>query len=108
MTAITPARARTPKIIKVELEGELAGWWAECRSANDLPARLYGDLAAIGDANAEALVKLAETLDKIVVSHNFPNATTGELAESMLDVAPDALAALAEGWSRKAFAPDPS
>ena len=47
-------------------------------------------------------------MDRIVVSHNFPDVTTGELAASMLDVAPDALAGLSEGWSRKAFAVDPS
>jgi hypothetical protein len=105
---IKPAARRAMKSIRVELEGEFAGWYAECRSAKELPARIYGELAEVGEADAVALVKLAEVLDKIIVAHNFPRAEDGALAETMLDVAPDALAALSEAWSRAAFAPDPS
>jgi hypothetical protein len=105
---IKPAARRAAKSIRVELEGDFAGWYAECRSAKDLPARIYGELAAVAEADAQAIVKLAEVLDKIVTSHNLPNAETGALAESMLDVTPDALAALSEAWSRAAFASDPS
>lgn len=107
MSAITPAPARAITVIRVELTGDLAGWWADCRSPKDLPARVFGQLAGLGEADAAALVKLAGALETIVVAHNFPDATTGKLATSLLDVAPDALAALASGWSEKAFASDP-
>jgi hypothetical protein len=107
-TAIKPAARREAKVLKVELEGDFAGWTAECRSAKDLPARIYGELAAVGEADAVALVRLAAVLDKIVITHNFPKAEDGTLAETMLDVSPDALAALSEAWSKAAFATDPS
>lgn len=107
MSAVTVAPARAVTVIRVELEDELAGWWADCRSGKDLPARLFGQFSTLGEADAASLMKLAEMLDAIVIGHNFPDATTGKLATSMLDVAPDALAALAAGWSAKAFAQDP-
>lgn len=108
MSQIKAAARRTPSNIRVELTGDFAGYWAETRSAKDLPARIYGELAGISDDDSSAILKLAEVMDRIVVSHNFPDVTTGELAASMLDVAPDALAGLSEAWSRKAFAVDPS
>jgi hypothetical protein len=108
MSAVTVAPARAITVVRVELKDDLTGWWADCRSPKDLPARVFGQFAEIGQADAAALVKLAEALETIVVSHNFPDATTGKLAASFLDVAPDALAALAAGWSEKAFSPDPS
>lgn len=108
MTQIKPAQRRTAANVRIELTGDFAGYWAECRSAKDLPARVYGELASISDEDNSAILKLAAVMDRIVVSHNFPDVTTGELAASMLDVAPDALAGLSEAWSRKAFAVDPS
>lgn len=107
MSNIKPAPARAITVVRVELKDDLTGWWADCRSPKDLPARVFGQLAEIGEADAAALVKLAGALETIVVEHNFPDATTGKLAASLLDVAPDALAALAAGWSEKAFTPDP-
>jgi hypothetical protein len=107
MSTIKPAPARAITVVRVELTGDLTGWWADCRSAKDLPARVFGELAQVGDGDAAALVRLANAIDKVVVEHNFPDATTGKLAASLLDVAPDALAALAAGWSEKAFTPDP-
>jgi len=108
MSQIKVAARRTPSNFKIELTGDFDGYWAELRSAKDLPARIYGELANISEDDGNAITKLAAVLDRIVVSHNFPDVTTGELAPSMLDVAPDALAALSEAWSKKAFAVDPS
>jgi hypothetical protein len=108
MSQIKVAARRTPTNIRIELTGDFDGYWAEVRSAKDLPARIYGELAGISEDDNNAIMKLASVMDRITVSHNFPDVTTGELAESMLDVAPDALAALSEGWSKKAFAVDPS
>jgi hypothetical protein len=107
MSQIKVAPRREATVVRVELEGDFAGYWAEARSARDLPARLYGELASISGEDPSALVKLAAVLDKVVVTHNFPAVETGELAASMLDVAPDVLAALSEAWSKKAFAVDP-
>lgn len=108
MSQIKVAARRTPSNFKIELTGDFDTYWAEVRSAKDLPARVYGELANINEDDGNAITKLAAVLDRIVVSHNFPDVTTGELATSMLDVAPDALAALSEAWSKKAFAVDPS
>lgn len=108
MSQIKVAPRRPAASIRIELTGDFAGYWAEVRSAKDLPARVYGELAGINEDDSSAITKLASVMDRIVLSHNFPDVETGELAASMLDVAPDALAGLSEAWSKKAFAVDPS
>lgn len=92
----------------IELPAPFTGWAAECRSARNLPARLFGDFAALADATGgDTISAMARLMEQIVVEHNFPDALTGERAASLLDCTPEAIAALAEAWTEKATTADP-
>lgn len=107
MSNIKAATRPETKIIKVELDGELAGWWADCRAASELPARALVELQAVDDAGNPDIAKIIGAFDRVVVRHNFPNAD-GEVADSMLDVEPlSAVLTALQTWSDKAVAPDP-
>lgn len=93
--------------VTIELETPFAGWVAECRSARSLPARIFGDFAALAESPPDAVVRLASLMERVVIAHNFPDALTGKPAASLLDCSPEAIGALAEAWTAKATTADP-
>lgn len=74
-----PAKRPAPRTVDVTLAGDFAGW--SCVARADFPARY---LTALESQEASAFL---DVMDRIVISHNFPN-EDDELAERMGDVDP--------------------
>lgn len=79
MTTRKVASRPAPRTIPIALDGDLAGW--ECQARIDFPTSWFVEL------NTHDLSKVLGVLDKIIVTHNFPDAT-GAPAATMADVDP--------------------
>ena len=73
------AKRPSQRTVSVILDGEFAGWEATARA--DWPARWMEDL------DPEDVPRFMSFLDRIILSHNMPNADD-EIADSMMDVDP--------------------
>lgn len=71
-------RASSEPVVVTVADGPFAGWSATVRT--DFPASTLALL------EGETIVGILEALDAIVIEHNYPNAKTGELAESIAEV----------------------
>lgn len=79
MTARKAARKPAARTVAIALDGELEGW--ECQARVDFPASWFVELESRG------LEAVLGVLDRIIVSHNFPDAD-GNVAARMADVDP--------------------
>ena len=90
MSEPTAAARPAARTVTVRLPSPYEGWEATLRA--DFPLRVLEDLAS-GE-----IPKLTAALDRIVITHNFPD-SADQVAASMMDVDPsDGVVALANAF----------
>ena len=79
------------KTVRIELEGEFAGWYAEMRS--------NVSMNEVVEVQSENIPRIVATFKRVVVSHNFKT-VDGETAADLGDADTRAWSQLIEKWGK--------
>ena len=79
------------KTVRIELEGEYAGWYAEMRS--------NVSMNEVVEVQSEKIPRIVAALKRIVISHNFKT-VDGEAAADLGDADTAAWGQLIEKWGK--------
>jgi hypothetical protein len=79
------------KTVRIELEGEYAGWYAEMRA--------NVSMNEVVEVQSENLPRIVAALKRVVVSHNFKS-VDGSAATDMGDADTRAWSQLIEKWGK--------